>query len=510
MDIDSSKTEDIWAGDCLERRNDAETLVTFLTTRMHERNAEGKRGAYVLNLDSAWGKGKTFFLERLQKQLDKDGFLAAYVNAWRDDSGGEPLTAVLTAIEDVAEPYLHRNRAARKYWDAARSAGGRLLVAAAKGALTKAAEKVMGEGLNEVAEIVHDTALGASKASQEIAAAAGGEAGKAIGDGADRLMTRRMDEYRQRQKSVQSFKEALGRLTASLERREENADAPRWPLFVLIDELDRCRPSYAISLLEEVKHLFDIDGTVFVVATDSSQLAHAVRAVYGAGFDGTRYLRRFFDRSYMFDEPKIDQLVDALFAAHPTLDGVLSVPLNQRPRQFFAFSMQRHDLSIRDAEQCFDILRSFVSAWPHQPKSGRLLPVEMLCLMPLIIAWQQGRSEEFDSLARLEANELRGVGISYKEVMGLRDRDGRPIPAEEIPEMSSAEKNLLSLLRQPLPKIVETVRTDRQPIFANWLRARFQEEMSVLHNNTWSSEQPPLSVMRQYPRLVRGISRLTR
>lgn len=51
------------------------------------------------------------------------------------------------------------------------------------------------------------------------------------------------------------------------------------PFFIFIDQLDRCRPTYAIEMLEQVKHLFDIDHAVFVIATDGDQLARSIKAV---------------------------------------------------------------------------------------------------------------------------------------------------------------------------------------------------------------------------------------
>jgi len=55
-------------------------------------------------------------------------------------------------------------------------------------------------------------------------------------------------------------------------------------MFILIDELDRCRPTYAIELLENIKHLFDIEGLYFIIATDSTQLSYSINAVYGNKF----------------------------------------------------------------------------------------------------------------------------------------------------------------------------------------------------------------------------------
>lgn len=65
-------------------------------------------------------------------------------------------------------------------------------------------------------------------------------------------------------------------------------------IVIIIDELDRCRPNYAVNLLESLKHFYDNEDLVFLVSTDMIQLAHSVRNLYGEGFDGDLYLERFF------------------------------------------------------------------------------------------------------------------------------------------------------------------------------------------------------------------------
>ena len=67
---------------------------------------------------------------------------------------------------------------------------------------------------------------------------------------------------------------------------------------IFVDELDRCRPSYAIELLEVAKHLFAVDGLVVVFSVNRSQLAHSIRSVYGESFDAEDYLHRFFNLNY--------------------------------------------------------------------------------------------------------------------------------------------------------------------------------------------------------------------
>ena len=66
-------------------------------------------------------------------------------------------------------------------------------------------------------------------------------------------------------------------------------------LIIFIDELDRCKPDYAIRLLERVKHYFDDDRVTFVFSVSLSQLQCTVKNYYGAEFNATRYLDKFFD-----------------------------------------------------------------------------------------------------------------------------------------------------------------------------------------------------------------------
>jgi hypothetical protein len=71
------------------------------------------------------------------------------------------------------------------------------------------------------------------------------------------------------------------------------------PLVVIVDELDRCRPLFAIGLLEKIKHLFEIPGIIFVLGVDRTQLGHSIKSVYGQEMDVDGYLRRFIDLEFL-------------------------------------------------------------------------------------------------------------------------------------------------------------------------------------------------------------------
>lgn len=76
-------------------------------------------------------------------------------------------------------------------------------------------------------------------------------------------------------------------------------------LVVFIDELDRCKPSYAIEMLERIKHYFDDERLVFVASVNKEQLVHIISNYYGDAFDATGYLNKFFDINiYLPEIPK--------------------------------------------------------------------------------------------------------------------------------------------------------------------------------------------------------------
>ncbi len=73
-------------------------------------------------------------------------------------------------------------------------------------------------------------------------------------------------------------------------------DSPK--AFIFVDELDRCRPDYAISYLETIKHVFDIHGLVFVLSIDYDHLQSSARSLFGQELAFPEYLRKFVQRTF--------------------------------------------------------------------------------------------------------------------------------------------------------------------------------------------------------------------
>jgi len=74
-------------------------------------------------------------------------------------------------------------------------------------------------------------------------------------------------------------------------------------LIIMVDELDRCRPTYAVEILEKINHFFNAKGVVFILGIDERQIANAMASVYGPKLDTDGYLRRFFDWRFKLPIP---------------------------------------------------------------------------------------------------------------------------------------------------------------------------------------------------------------
>ncbi|MGP3427021.1 P-loop NTPase fold protein, partial [Escherichia coli] len=61
-------------------------------------------------------------------------------------------------------------------------------------------------------------------------------------------------------------------------------------LVLLIDELDRCRATFAIDLLETIKHAFSTSKVIILIIANSAQLETSFRHRYGSNNDTKNYL----------------------------------------------------------------------------------------------------------------------------------------------------------------------------------------------------------------------------
>lgn len=256
-----------WADDMLGRDAVAHKLNTILFT---------VNQPFVVSIDAPFGGGKTFFIKRWAQQLKADGAHVVYFNAWETDFAHDPLMAFLATLDDN----FFKGSPIAKDAEDAKKAGKALL-------------KSMAFNILETATV------GIVKA----------EDWKEAEAAAETLQLKRYEEYKSTQSTIDKFKKTL--LTYGQKLREK--DKQKRPSIIFIDELDRCRPDYAIELLEVIKHLFNIENYIFVLAVDRKHLVSSIGAVYGASVDGEAYLKKFIEWNYVLPEPDTEDFVEYLY-----------------------------------------------------------------------------------------------------------------------------------------------------------------------------------------------------
>ena len=225
----------------------------------------------VLCIDGGWGQGKTTFIKMWQQFLKNQHIPTIYFNAWESDYTDDALIALIGEISLSIEKLKVQDK-------------------------TKA-EKIIAPIYKYAAKFAK--AIAPSAANLSIKAISGGltnadELSKTLSALGESLVKEQIKKYEESRKTLSKFKEELSKLAQCYTGGDKQK-----PLVIFIDELDRCRPDFAIEVLEKTKHLFNVDNIIFVLATDKTQLCHSIRAVYGQGLDVNGYLRRFIDFDYL-------------------------------------------------------------------------------------------------------------------------------------------------------------------------------------------------------------------
>ncbi|ENM5900748.1 hypothetical protein DX885_000826 [Vibrio mimicus] len=233
----------------------------------------------VMNLDGGWGTGKTTFLKQLYTDLYyTHDYACIYIDAWESDYSNDPLLVIVSEL-------LEQIKRVSQHFKAADT---EKRIFTTLGKFSKRAWNTTAIGVGTYLSGRVDNGAVVELAKQFTFS----DADAAV------VGTNLTSGYKQQKSALKDAREALEALV-------DFCSSDKKKVFVLIDELDRCRPSYAIEMLETIKHFFELKNYVFVVATDTEQLSHSVKAVYGDRFDGKEYLSRFFSRSAKLPKPNL-------------------------------------------------------------------------------------------------------------------------------------------------------------------------------------------------------------
>jgi len=207
-------------------------------------------------IDGSWGTGKTEFCHKLINLMrGNDTHHLIYIDAFKADHANEPLMTVLAEVikvlpdDDSKQSFIKKALPTLRY-------GLKTIAKAGVSHLLR----------QDIADVADDFDKEIQKTAD-----------KAI----DATVESVLRDHVKAEKNLKALQTALGEITAVK------------PIVLFVDELDRCRPNFAVDMLEIIKHTFDVEGVSFVLITNTQQLKASINHCYGQSVDAQRYLDKF-------------------------------------------------------------------------------------------------------------------------------------------------------------------------------------------------------------------------
>ncbi len=312
---------------------------------------------FALGITSPFGTGKTTFLKMWKQELENDGFGTAIINIWENDFIDDPLACLLGAMQEATTALKEKNTPIHESLKKINRLGGAII----KRALPLAVK------------VVTINTLDLEKEHEAILAKLGED-----------LSSDLIQSFLDNKKTIKDFKEALGGFISEYNKKFNATDDK--PFVIIIDDLDRCRPGYAIELLERMKHLFDIKQVVFILAYDKAQLKSIINTSFGHEFDADNYMRKFVDLEFNLPKPSTEQFVNYQFKRFS-----LDAPFSERTigdnrfdgdniKELFTSLFRIFETPLRAQEHCFTQLSIAVKT---TPKNHILLPFLLASMIAL-------------------------------------------------------------------------------------------------------------------------------
>jgi len=249
-------------GDLLLRKKLAATLTGFI----------GRLGdGAVIGITANWGEGKTWFGRNWAESL-KSEHRVAFIDAFENDYVQDPFLIIASELTQIVE-------------------GEGTGVALRKRA-TSVFKAMVPLGTKAIINLAGRVLIGSQSLSGDIEEAIS-SATETAADQSEKWLEERFKELGAQRASLNGFKKALAEAVSKSEK----------PVVVFIDELDRCKPTFAVTLIERLKHLFDVPNLVFVLLMNREQLEHSIAGHYGPGTDGQAYLGKFVNLWFELPRP---------------------------------------------------------------------------------------------------------------------------------------------------------------------------------------------------------------
>jgi KAP-like P-loop domain-containing protein len=258
-----------FADDRLDRKPLAEKLTSYL-----ERLNDGA----VLAIDAPWGEGKTWFGKNWAKHLEDNDYKVIYIDAFEQDYIEDPFMLLTSEIINIIEDGDDIGETLKKSGVEITKA---LLPIGAKALLNFGSKVLLGS--SDISEDIKEALEDGTNITSELTS---------------EWIKESLEAHTHDKGVMQEFKTQL---TAYADKQDK-------PIVIFIDELDRCKPNFAVNLVERIKHFFDVPNIVFVLLLNREQLEKAVKGVYGSETNASAYLGKFVNFFFALPKPIRDGL----------------------------------------------------------------------------------------------------------------------------------------------------------------------------------------------------------
>lgn len=355
--------------DTLDRKRRVKAMCSLIRNELNQ----SSDSSAIVSVEGGFGTGKSVFLKMCAAHLrqEEESVSVIEFNAWQQSHTKNALVDLVSALTEDQS------------FDT--------------GKLKEVALKVAGSTLGQLVKISTAGIVDLTEIIQAVSNDSSGDPFAAWSDIED---------------NVKELKETLGKLVSSNDSR----------LVILIDELDRCLPSYAMELLNTARHLFDVPGIVIILGINRAELEYRVQKVYGQSCDASTYLRRFVDLSVSLGGPPAERVSGYLTGVFDdvNLDPENDTTTNEL-KEALAFRIQHSNdnASLRDIEQMVhhvDQIFSLIEEKPETTSDTTYSAIIALLILRQINrnVYDNYRADQCDAFEAVKA--FRG-GLNQKQLI---------------------------------------------------------------------------------------------
>lgn len=390
---------DIWEQDELGYQSIGEAFTNLVKTI---------DDAKVLSIEAGFGRGKTFFRKAWAEHLRENGEIVIEVDVQQSDHSGDPVVTLLGAL--VASLPEKEDGRSKQAFESAKK-----IAALGTKTITKVLLK---SAADEVIEAITD---GVKDQTEDFDMLSGviDNFGKGMSKAAGQAIAAQMSAENVRTKELPEQLETL--LTALT----SEADTER--VIIIIDELDRCHPDYAIAVLESMKLVFNMTGFVFCLMINADYLEKLAQHRFGTSTNDEKYLDKFVDIRLKL-EPHPENFKNAI--KNLALEIPLAIPFGEdenfspeHAADLAAVIAEKYNFSMRKTKRILLKVELALRCYADRPLDASLL---------VFLAFQNEIDNEIsqDLLPRTYLTPEQGIRAIDKEENDRNKRSDRDIRGE--------------------------------------------------------------------------------